>query len=444
MTDMNLDLCTRSAAQIIGCSPEGVTVCASAARISTMQGTALELFERSREKTNNVALVQKVLASGHKSVMEHCCFNLAFNNVSIFAEQFIIEFRLASYTVKSRRYVDFGGMGYYVDEAAPDALQTLTRETAEALFARYSRLLELGIPKEDARFVLPYCAYSNFFCTCNARELLHMICSMQWGRGRVYPEIAALGAQLAAQFEAYFPGVLAGEAAAYAAEPVPEAGIPLAAPQPARCTVSLPAHSAAPDALLQAAYEISGTAPDAMHRTTRPRELELLHFTYRIGGISLAAVTHLVRHRMQSVLIPPVQRAALEARYVLPESVSALPEALALYSGAFELAGEAAKQALNLGAAEQALVYFALSGHTLHVITDMNGRELMHFCRLRTCTRAQWEIRKIALEMLRQARAAAPGAVQGFGPACYSLGRCTEGRMCCGHADEVAAQIDSL
>ena len=434
----------QSAARIIGCSPEGVTVCASAARISTMQGTALELLERSREKTNNVALVQKVLASGHKSVMEHCCFNLAFNNVSIFAEQFIIEFRLASYTVKSRRYVDFGQMGYHIDPTAPEALQTLTRETAEALFARYSRLLELGVPKEDARFVLPYCAHSNFFCTCNARELLHMICSMQWGRGRVYPEIAALGAQLAGQFEAYFPGILAGEAAAYAAEPIPAAGCAPAAPQPARCIVSLPAHSAAPDALLQAAHEISGTDPAALRRTTRPRELELLHFTYRIDGISLAAVTHLVRHRMLSVLIPPVQRAALAARYVLPDSVAALPEALALYRGAFGLAADAAAKALALGAPQQALVYFAMSGHTLDVIADLNGRELMHFCRLRTCTRAQWEIRAIALDMLRQARAAAPGAVQGFGPACYSLGHCTEGRMCCGRADEVAAQIDAL
>ena len=32
---------------------------------------------------------------------------MAFENVSVFCEQFIIEFRLASFTVKSRRYVDF-------------------------------------------------------------------------------------------------------------------------------------------------------------------------------------------------------------------------------------------------------------------------------------------------------------------------------------------------
>ena len=139
-------------------------------------------------------------------------------------------------------------------------------------------------------------------------------------------------------------------------------------------------------------------------------------------------------------LAPIVARMTLR----MEDSIAALPEALALYRGAFELAADAAAKALTLGAPQQALVYFALSGHTLDVIADLNGRELMHFCRLRTCTRAQWEIRAIALEMLRQARAAAPGAVQGFGPACYSLGRCTEGRMCCGRADEVAAQIDDL
>ena len=47
---------------------------------------------------------------GHKSA----AFNLAFQNVSAYAEQFMLEFRLASFTVKSRRYVDFSNMGFVV------------------------------------------------------------------------------------------------------------------------------------------------------------------------------------------------------------------------------------------------------------------------------------------------------------------------------------------
>ena len=94
---------------ILGFTPNIEAMIASGGRISTMDGTADEIFETSlaagREK--NEKLIGKVLSSGHTSVLEHGFVNLAFENVSVLAEQFLIEFRLASFTVKSRRYVDF-------------------------------------------------------------------------------------------------------------------------------------------------------------------------------------------------------------------------------------------------------------------------------------------------------------------------------------------------
>ena len=99
---------------IIGVSSCGEEVCAAAGRISTQQGTALEIFARSHDADKNKRLIEKVTASGHTSTVEHLFFNLAFNNVSVVVEQFMIEFRLASFTVKSRRYVDFADCGYLV------------------------------------------------------------------------------------------------------------------------------------------------------------------------------------------------------------------------------------------------------------------------------------------------------------------------------------------
>ena len=55
-----------------------------------------------------------MLKSGHRSTVEHAVFTLSMRNVSVYAEQFFIEFRLASFTVKSRRYVDFARQGYYI------------------------------------------------------------------------------------------------------------------------------------------------------------------------------------------------------------------------------------------------------------------------------------------------------------------------------------------
>ena len=44
-------------------------------------------------------------------------------------------------------------------------------------------------PREDARFVLPYCFCSNFYMTMNARELCRLVCQMAFGRGANMPEI---------------------------------------------------------------------------------------------------------------------------------------------------------------------------------------------------------------------------------------------------------------
>ena len=116
---------------------------ASSARISTQQGTALEIYEKSGDRQKDLNLVNKVLASGHKSVIEHQTLSIAFDNVSVLVEQFVIEFRLASFTVKSRRYVDFSDAGYVVPEGMNPEVETLYRGRTEALFALYEQLLQL-------------------------------------------------------------------------------------------------------------------------------------------------------------------------------------------------------------------------------------------------------------------------------------------------------------
>ena len=111
----------QSRAIIIVENREALRVAASAARISTQQGTAMEMFESSMGDERDLKLIGKVLSSGHKSVIEHQTFGIAFNDVSVLVEQFVIEARLASYTVKSRRYVDFAGAGYVVPEGLTKA-----------------------------------------------------------------------------------------------------------------------------------------------------------------------------------------------------------------------------------------------------------------------------------------------------------------------------------
>ena len=70
------------------------------------------------------------------------------------------------------------------------------------------------------------------------------------------------------------------------------------------------------------------------------------------------------------------------------------------------------------------------------LVVTMHARELMHFFELRCCSRAQWEIREMAWQMLAECRKAAPSLFAHAGPACLT-GACPEGKNTCGKAKEI-------
>ncbi|MBQ9458953.1 MAG: FAD-dependent thymidylate synthase [Oscillospiraceae bacterium] len=444
-----------STAKIISYNLHGEAVCAGAARISTTKGSALEIFEHEEPPEKNRALIGKVLASGHKSLLEHAVFTLALENVSVFVEEFFIECRLASFTVKSRRYVDFGASGYYIPETLEGAALARYRDYMERLFSAYRSLLELGAPKEDARFLLPYSFHSNFYCTVNARELARMINGMLSERCRGIPELRALASQLVSQLEELFPAMLSefdqaalrapaeefSPAPAGEAEEAPrffdraEAGI-----------VELLACPADAPGLLREARRFGGEAEEidyrALFRAERPRELEMLPYTFAVRGVTLAAVTHLVRHRMQSIIVPPIRTMSC-GRMIVPPSIRADEQLMACYRDAAEAAFALRRELMRDPELKKYPHYYALSGNLTDVLITMNARELLHFIRLRSCTRAQWEVRGVTLRLLSQLRESFPELFCCAGPSCYVYGRCPEGRLSCGRAEEIAGQLAS-
>ena len=427
----------QSMVRIVVENREALRAAAASARISTQQGTAMEIFEKSLGDERDLRLLDKVLSSGHKSVIEHQTFTLAFNDVSVLVEQFVIEARLASFTVKSRRYVDFGTAGWVCPKGLTEAQKALYDDTMRARFEDYDRLMQLGVPKEDARFVLPYALRSNFFMTLNARELIALTCAMLYGRGKGFIEIEALGRQLKAQFDALYPGVIDKEAARYPhcePMPLPETIGPGVDREGDAELIDAPRDTGG---FLDAVYSFTGrykTGEDhgrAMFTDARPREMELMHYTFRVKRVSLACVTHFTRHRMLSLLVPPVSMALAEGDYVLPETVKAIPEAEAIYRRAFESQCQAAREAREMGLPMEVLSYFALSGHQLDLMLSVNLRELIHFMKLRTCRRAQWEIQGVAWKMLRLLVQREPNVFKYLGPSCC-YGPCPEGKMSCG------------
>ena len=444
-------------AYIIGCSNCNEEVCAASGRISTQSGTALEIFERSHDKEKNEKLISKVTKSGHTSTIEHIFFNVAFENVSVVVEQFMIEFRLASFTVKSRRYVDFSDCGYLVPEFKSEEDKEKYINAMDKMFSAYSYLTENGVPKEDARFVLPYCFYSNFFCSLNGREMVNVLTAMIYGRGKKIKEIHEIGLSLLEQCRKYAPGVftdfeIKGEK--YSDElcfDIPADSIKLASAELtqilsvtpdgekniARCAlIEKGDYSADTIEKIVATRENVDKILSAVVSSSRPRALESYNCTVRFNGVSLSTLTHFARHRIQNICIPNLIKAD-RSNYVLPETVKADENLTKVYKDAFSGMIELYTYLKAQGYDDNVLIYCVLSGNTVDIVTTMNARELKLFFRLRSCTRAQWEIQLYANDLLKKLRKVSPDLFKHYGPSCYILGACPEGRMTCGRASEI-------
>ncbi len=450
-------------AYIIGVTDCTQDVCAASGRISTQSGTALEIFERSHDEEKNTKLIGKVTRSGHTSTVEHAFFNIAFENVSVVVEQFMIEFRLASFTVKSRRYVDFSDCGYYLPEFKNEEDKALFTSTVDSLFNTYDMLCESGIPKEDARFVLPYCFYSNFYCSLNGRELCNVLNAMIYGRGRKIKEIYEIGLSLLSQAREKTPGIFSDfevKGAKYNDAIDLEIELEPDEPSDRKCeilNVTADGEKNICRAALIEKYNLSSQKIEAILENeenvdkiinavtsySRPRALESFSATVRFNRVSLACLTHFARHRMHSICIPDLITAR-RRDYVLPDTVKAQPEMLKLYEEAFENMATLYDTLKEKDYDADTLVYCVLSGNTLDIVTTMNAREMQLFFRLRSCTRAQWEIQEYANEFLSTLRKISPKLFIHYGPSCYLTGICPEGRLSCGRSAEIKELFKNL
>jgi len=167
-------------------------------------------------------------------------------------------------------------------------------------------------------------------------------------------------------------------------------------------------------------------------------------FTFSLEGVSRVLTHQLVRHRIASYS-QRSQRYVSEENFscVVPPSVAENPEAVEIFNGIVEQAREAYRRLVELGVDREDARYLLPHGAETQIVVSMNARELMHFFTLRCCNRAQWEIRSVAKEMLRQVKRVAPVLFEDAGPSCLR-GPCPEGEFSCGRMDEVREEFAAL
>jgi thymidylate synthase (FAD) len=148
--------------------------------------TPLEIWEKiktekiSREKIRE--FIAERLKTGHASPLEQIVFWFAISNVSRSLSHQFVRHRIGiSFEQQSQRYVKFkqNKLAFVLPESwtragLDDEFDQLLARTSEL----YEKALKAGIPAEDARFILPNAAPTNFHVMVNFAEMLH-ICDIR-------------------------------------------------------------------------------------------------------------------------------------------------------------------------------------------------------------------------------------------------------------------------
>jgi thymidylate synthase (FAD) len=109
-----------------------------------------------------------------------------------------------------------------------------------------------------------------------------------------------------------------------------------------------------------------------------------------------------VRHRIASYSQESQRYVEMsDPSMVLPDAIADNPEALTVWSRFTDQVKETYQDLRALGVRKEDARFALPNATATRIVVTMNFRELRHFFRLRITPEAQWEIRQMALEMLK-------------------------------------------
>jgi thymidylate synthase (FAD) len=240
--------------------------------------------------------------------------------------------------------------------------------------------------------------------------------------------------------------------------------------------VTLLAHTPNPERLVAAAARLCYSADDVatimgeMCDSDVEKQIKLLQsighespiehvsFTFAIEGVSRSLLSQITRHRLASFSVRSQRYVSMSGiKHVTPGEIKSDALIESLYDAFMKASNDIYNQISDMlqmkyiengmdeksaekKAIEDARFVLPNAACTSMIVT-MNARELLHFFRLRTCNRSQWEIRAVADKMLAECYKVAPTIFANAGCGCCS-GSCPEGRMSCGNPRK--AEIDAI
>jgi len=155
--------------ELLAITPNAEALIERAAR--TCHQSSLGVDDASRAN-----FIQKVIKLGHYSVLEHVSATFRIAGGSRAFSHQLVRHRMASYSQQSQRYVSEKDFECVLPPSIAKRREALDVFKHAIAFSRkaYRRLIELKVPREDARFVLPNAVETELVMTANVREYRHI------------------------------------------------------------------------------------------------------------------------------------------------------------------------------------------------------------------------------------------------------------------------------
>src|SRR5574344_1583379 len=145
--------------KLVRYTPEPERTVAMSARLCYSPIGAAQLEEKISDE-EAAKLVRKLVSMGHFSTLEHVTFTFAIEGVSRVLTHQLVRHRIASYSQQSQRYVkehDFETILPLSIATRPEEREKFEKLMGE-IRTLYTEWTEMGIPAEDARYILPNAA----------------------------------------------------------------------------------------------------------------------------------------------------------------------------------------------------------------------------------------------------------------------------------------------
>ena len=123
------------------------------------------------------ALADKGTTFDPEAMLDHVVYMFEIEDCSRVTTHQLVRHRVVSYDQESQRFSAATREGVVTPPSVSsnEAALKAYDDGLKAVYAAYERMVAAGVPKEDARYILPSAIKTKLVMTLSARSLMHMV-----------------------------------------------------------------------------------------------------------------------------------------------------------------------------------------------------------------------------------------------------------------------------